>query len=35
VPWIESSFGVQFDPTLYYITQIPSEVHGVQVFWWR
>jgi lipoprotein-releasing system permease protein len=34
VPWIESSFGVQFfDPTLYYITQIPSEVHGMQVFW--
>ncbi len=34
VPWIEHTFGVQFfDPSLYYITQIPSEVHGVQVFW--
>jgi lipoprotein-releasing system permease protein len=34
VSWIESTFGVQFfDPTLYYITQIPSQVHGVQVFW--
>lgn len=34
VPWIEQSFGVQFfDPTLYYITQIPAEVHGLQVFW--
>ncbi|MGC3980785.1 MAG: lipoprotein-releasing ABC transporter permease subunit [Steroidobacteraceae bacterium] len=34
VPWIERSFGIQFfDPTLYYITQIPSEIHGWQVFW--
>lgn len=34
VPWIEHSFGVHFfDPTVYYITQIPSEVHGLQVFW--
>ncbi len=34
VPWIEQGFGVHFfDPTLYYITQIPSEVHGMQVFW--
>ncbi len=34
VPWIENSFGVHFfDPTLYYITQIPSEVHGMQVLW--
>jgi lipoprotein-releasing system permease protein len=34
VPWIERSFGVHFfDPTVYYITQIPAEVHGLQVFW--
>lgn len=34
VPWIEQSFGVHFfDPTVYYITQIPSEVRGLQVFW--
>ncbi|MGE0115190.1 MAG: lipoprotein-releasing ABC transporter permease subunit [Steroidobacteraceae bacterium] len=34
VPWIEHSFGVHFfDPTVYYITQIPSEVHALQVFW--
>ena len=34
VPWIEQSFGVHFfDPTVYYITQIPSEVQGMQVFW--
>ena len=34
VPWIERSFGVHFfDPTVYYITQIPSEVRGMQVFW--
>jgi lipoprotein-releasing system permease protein len=32
VPWIESTFGVHFfDPTVYYITQIPSEVHVQQV----
>jgi len=32
VPWIEHTFGVHFfDPTVYYITQIPSEVHGMQV----
>lgn len=32
VPWIEHTFGVQFfDPTVYYITQIPSEIHAVQV----
>jgi lipoprotein-releasing system permease protein len=34
VPWIEQSFGVHFfDPTVYYITQIPSEVRGAQVAW--
>jgi lipoprotein-releasing system permease protein len=34
VPWIEQTFGVHFfDPTVYYITQIPSEVNGSQVFW--
>ena len=34
VPWIEHTFGMQFfDPTVYYITQIPSEVHGAQVLW--
>jgi lipoprotein-releasing system permease protein len=32
VPWIESTFGVHFfDPTVYYITQIPSEIHAEQV----
>ena len=34
VPWLEHSFGMQFfDPTVYYITQIPSEVHVPQVMW--
>ncbi len=34
VPWIERSFGVQFfDPSVYYITQIPSEVQLPQVLW--
>jgi lipoprotein-releasing system permease protein len=34
VPWIENSFGMHFfDPTVYYITQIPSEVQGGQVAW--
>lgn len=32
VPWLEHNFGVHFfDPTVYYITQIPSEVHAAQV----
>jgi lipoprotein-releasing system permease protein len=32
VPWLEQTFGFQFfDPTVYYITQIPSEVHALQV----
>ena len=34
VPWIEQTFGMRFfDPTVYYITQIPSEVHAAQVAW--
>ncbi|MGD9843181.1 MAG: lipoprotein-releasing ABC transporter permease subunit [Steroidobacteraceae bacterium] len=34
VPWIEQSFGMRFfDPTVYYITQIPSEVQSGQVAW--
>ena len=34
VPWIEHTFGMRFfDPTVYYITQIPSEVHAAQVAW--
>ncbi len=32
VPWIEHTFGMHFfDPTVYYITQIPSEVQSGQV----
>ncbi len=32
VPWLEHTFNVEFfDPTVYYITQIPSEVHALQV----
>ncbi len=34
VPWIEQTFGFHFfDPTVYYITQLPSEVHPGQVAW--
>ncbi len=32
VPWLEHTFNMQFfDPSVYYITQIPSEVHAAQV----
>jgi lipoprotein-releasing system permease protein len=32
VPWLEQAFNMQFfDPSVYYITQIPSEVHASQV----
>lgn len=32
VPWLEHTFNMQFfDPSVYYITQIPSEVHVPQV----
>jgi lipoprotein-releasing system permease protein len=32
VPWLEQTFNMQFfDPSVYYITQIPSEVHAMQV----
>lgn len=32
VPWLEHTFNMHFfDPTVYYITQIPSEVHAAQV----
>ena len=34
VPWIEHTFGIHFfDPTVYYITEMPSEVHATQVAW--
>ena len=34
VPWIEHTFGIHFfDPTVYYISQMPSEVHAIQVVW--
>ena len=34
VQWIEQSFGIHFfDPTIYYISQMPSEVHAIQVVW--
>lgn len=34
VPWLEHTFGFQFfDPSVYYITEIPSEVHAAQVTW--
>lgn len=34
VPFIEHTFGIHFfDPTVYYITQMPSEVHLGQVVW--
>ncbi len=34
VPWLEHTFNMQFfDPNVYYITQIPSEVHVPQVAW--
>lgn len=34
VPWLEQTFGFQFfDPTVYYISEIPSEVHATQVIW--
>jgi lipoprotein-releasing system permease protein len=34
VPFLEQTFGVHFfDPTVYYITQIPAEVHPAQVVW--
>lgn len=34
VPWIEHTLGIHFfDPTVYYITQMPSEVHTSQVIW--
>ena len=32
VPFLERTFNMQFfDPSVYYITQIPSEVHAIQV----
>lgn len=32
VPWLEHTFNMEFfDPAVYYITQIPSEVHAIQV----
>jgi len=32
VPWLEHTFNMQFfDPSVYYITQIPSEVHATQI----
>lgn len=34
VPVLERIMGVRiFDPTVYYITEVPSEVHWDQVFW--
>ncbi len=34
VPWIETTFRMKFfDPSVYYITQIPSEVQAGQIAW--
>lgn len=34
VPVLEQMMGVRiFDPTVYYITEVPSEIHWPQVFW--